>query len=278
MGVVQVAARAQEPTHLHVFAGVGLDHAHSGQALLQRRQRRADAVADEEVCPVGVALELDAAHDDERQHHEADEKQLPRHEREHHDREQQQQGVAHEHEQARLYELGHGVDVGRHATDDHARLLAVVERHRQSLQVVEHAHAQVAQEPLADETDEHDLGAIDEVGGNGDTDVRHDRSIERGAALADDAVVDGVLDEERTGQDGERPQRHQHRGRHHLAAVRVQHRQRPAQNVRGLLAIELVLLVDRRHEEHQTDTSSDSTEPWASSSGCAAMAAASTSR
>src|SRR5205807_2539352 len=112
--------------------------------------------------------------------HQAHEQQLPGHNAENDHGQHQQQRVAHEHEQAGLHELGHRVDVGGHAADDHAGLLAVVERHGESLQMVEDSQPQVAEEPFADETDQHDLGSIDEIGGGRHHDVEHDRAIERG--------------------------------------------------------------------------------------------------
>ena len=94
---------------------------------------------------------------------EADEHELPRHARQHDHRQHDQQRARHELQQAHLDELLQRVDVGRHARHDHAGLLAVVERHRQPLQVVEHADAQVAQEALADPADHDDLEAVEEV-------------------------------------------------------------------------------------------------------------------
>ena len=82
------------------------------------------------------------------------------HEHGHHE----QDPVAHEHEQAHLHELLQRVHVAGHARHDHAGLLAVVERHRQPLEVVEHAEAQVAQERLADAADQLHLEAEGDVG------------------------------------------------------------------------------------------------------------------
>src|SRR5205085_650526 len=127
----------------------------------------------------------------------------------------------------------------------------------------------------ADETDQHDLEAIDEVGDDRDDHVDRHGPIERAAVLADDALVDAVLHEERPGEHGEGPQRHEDAGGHHQSAVRPQHRHRPSQHVDGLLAVELVLFADGAHEEHQTVTSASSTT---SASASAAIAAASTSR
>ena len=95
-----------------------------------------------------------------------------------------------------------------------AGLLPVVERHRQPLQVVEHPHAQVAEEALADARDDHDdLAPVDEVGDDGDQRRRPTTAMfERRASPWRDALVDAVPDEERAGQDRRRPQHDQHAG------------------------------------------------------------------
>ena len=69
---------------------------------------------------------------------------------------------------------------------DHAGLLAVVERHRQPLQVVEHPDAQVAEEALADAADQHAPGrGTTKYADDGDDDVAGDREVERaGVVLA----------------------------------------------------------------------------------------------
>ena len=57
-------------------------------------------------------------------------------------------------------------------------LLAVVEGHRQPLQVVEHADAQVAQEGLAEAADQLHLGPVGDVGEGGHDHVADDRRVE----------------------------------------------------------------------------------------------------
>ena len=67
---------AREAVDLTVLAAVGLDDPHPGDALLEG-DSMADPVPDRQVGGVGVALELDAGQDHERQRDEADQQQLP---------------------------------------------------------------------------------------------------------------------------------------------------------------------------------------------------------
>ena len=66
-----------------------------------------------------------------------------------HQREPDEQDRRHELQQAELHEFAHRLDVGGHAGDEHTRLVAVEERQRLLLDVVEHPDAQRAQESLA---------------------------------------------------------------------------------------------------------------------------------
>ena len=72
-----------EALRLDVLAAEGLDDPDAGDALLELRQRVADAVAHVEVGLVRVALELDARQHDERHADQAEQEQLPRHDAEH---------------------------------------------------------------------------------------------------------------------------------------------------------------------------------------------------
>ena len=73
--------------------------------------------------------------------------------------------------------------------DEHARLVAIEERHRLRLQAVEHPDAQVAQEALAGVVDGHELLAPDEVVDDDDHAVGDDCAVQRpGAAVAEAAI------------------------------------------------------------------------------------------
>ena len=78
------------------------------------------------------------------------------------DRAAEQEDVLHEQHEALRDQLLHRVDVGGHAGDDLARLLAFEEVERQRHQVVEEPLAQLAQERLADPCDEQDREAAEE--------------------------------------------------------------------------------------------------------------------
>ena len=148
MRVVQRAVPGAEAVGLHALAAERLDDPHPGDALLQRGQHHADAVAHREVGPVRVALELDARQHHERDRDEADEQELPAHRRRSTTTESTISSPFDRNwSSPHLDELLQRVDVRGHAGHDHAGLLAVVVRHRQLLEVVEHPEAEVAQEP-----------------------------------------------------------------------------------------------------------------------------------
>ena len=104
-----------------------------------------------------------------------------------------------------LHQLGHRVDVGRHARHQHAGLLALEEAERQRLHVVEHSDAQVAQEPLADATDGHDLHSSDHVGDRSDDHIGDDRAVQRLRVAVGQPMVDREAHEEGARDDGQRP-------------------------------------------------------------------------
>ena len=132
-----------------------------------------------EVGAVRAAAEADARGQHDRHRDEADEGQTGRHADDHHDRAEQQQRVGDEHDEAELHELGERVDVGRHARDEPAGLLAAEEVERERLQMVEHAHAQIAQEALADARHQPDLHAAQHHGRERDAHEGERRQVER---------------------------------------------------------------------------------------------------
>ena len=221
VGVEQAPVPELEAGRLHVLAAERLDDAHAGDALLQLREGVADAVAHIEVGGVRLALEPDAGQHDEGHADQAQQQELPRHDRQHDDRHDEEEAVAHEHEQPHLHELLQRVHVAGHPGHDDPGLLAVVEGHRQALEVVEHPQAQVAEERLADAADQQDLEPVGDVGDAGDHDVADDRGVEGAAVVRLDALVDPVLHEERPGQGGARPHHHHARGRRCTAGGRA---------------------------------------------------------
>ncbi|MEZ5183591.1 MAG: hypothetical protein R2702_17210 [Acidimicrobiales bacterium] len=245
-----------EAPDLHVLATVGLDDPDPADALLERRQREADAVADGEVRPVGVALELDRREHHDRHRDQADEQQLPGDDAEEHHRPDDEQQRGEQLEEALLHQLLERVHVGGHAADDDARLLPVVEGHRQPQEVVEHPRAQVAQEALAGLADEQHLGPGRGVGDDRHDDVGGHGCVEHVDPSGHDPPVDAHLEQVRAGEHGERRHDHARPGPAHLPLVGVQHLPGAAQHLAGLAAIELVVLVHRGHGHHGAATSS----------------------
>jgi hypothetical protein len=250
VGREQRAVLDREPLALDVFPGEGLDDAHPGEALLQRRQHRADPVPDRQVRLARVALELHAGHDHERHRDQADEDELPRQPDQQDHGEDEEQPVGQEHQQALLHQLGQRVDVRGHPGDDHAGLLAVVEGHRERLEVVEHPDAQVPQERLAEPGDEQDLPAREQERGEGDDDVGADGEVQGAGVTGPQAVVDAVADEGRPGDDGGGPPDHHERGQEQAQALRAQQLPRAADHVGGGVPVE------RRRRAHATSSAS----------------------
>ena len=121
VGVEEAAVAALEAGGLDVLPAERLHDADAGDALLELRERVADAVAHVEVGGVRVALELDAGQHHERHADEAEQQELPRHDGEHDHRHHEEEAVADEHQQAHLHELLERVHVARHPGDDDRR-------------------------------------------------------------------------------------------------------------------------------------------------------------
>ncbi len=200
-----------ETAGLAVLLGKGLNDADTGQPLLEGGERAADAVPDLQVGPVRVTAELDAGQDHRGQGHERDQGQQRGQIQQQGQGEDHDQGVLDELGQAQLDQVLQGVDVGRHAGDQPSGRLPVEEVHRHGLDVVEDAHAQVAEELLAQAGHEDDLGPGQPEGGDGHAQEAERGAIDGGAAAMarGQAVVDAVGDEAGPGQDrGHRTREH----------------------------------------------------------------------
>ncbi len=289
VGPVQAPVAALEAIGLDALPGVGLDDPHPGQPLLEVGQHEADAIPHGQVGGVGVTLELDAGQHHERQRDGDDEQEGRRRHRQQAQGDHDQQHARHELQEAELHQLLESVDVGGHPADDDARLLPVVEGHRQAEQVAEDPGAHVAQEALADAGDEDDLGAVDEEADQRHHDVEHHHPVEGVAVAGLDAVVDARPHEERPGHRGQGVGDDEGEGQVQLPAVGAQAPRRPPEHLARSTPIEAVLLADAGVDDHDgppTDptaspsTASPSTASASPSpaSDSAIAAAASTSR
>ena len=244
MGVVERPVGATEPAVLLGLTGVGLDHTHAGDVLLEGRQIVADPFPHGEIGLVRLALEPDRRQRDERQHQQRQQGQLPRHDQQHDDRERDEQRRRHELQQAPLHEFAHRLDVGRHARHQHARLVAVEEPHRLTLDLVEQPQPQGPQEPLAGPVDVDVLLAAPDVRHDRRHHVQPDRDVQRACVVSPNSVIDAVAQQQRsdhgrTGGHGDEPERQERR-----PAKRARQPGRAAQHLLGLIAIEAVLLAD----------------------------------
>ena len=127
-----------------------LHDAHAGDVLRERRGQEAEPLAHRRV---GARRAL--AEDRRREAHQRDdgagrEREPPVEDEEDDRRADQRQRVLDEARDAVGDELVDRLDVVREPADDHAGAVALVEAEREALEVLEEAHAQVGEDPLAD--------------------------------------------------------------------------------------------------------------------------------
>ncbi len=164
--------------------------------------------------------------DEERERQQRDERQLDvEHEqddRDRHDRDEREHDLL----DAAVDQLGDGVHVGSHARDHTARRVALVEAHRQPLEVVEHALAQLEQHRLADPAAQRQESALGQVCHH-DRHRERDRNLDHHGAVAvpyqrADAVIDAEHDQIRTGHLGPGLQQQQDEEPNERLAMRPQ--------------------------------------------------------
>ena len=181
---------------------------------------------------------------EDRQDEQHDERELPADDDQHDERDDEQQAGTDELQQPPLDQLAHALDVGRHPRHEHARLVAVEERHRLRLQAVEHADPQVAEEALAGLVDRHVLLPADEVVDDDDHAVGDDRRVQRGDAALAEPAVGREADDQRAGDGAQRRDDDEAERGEDPAAVRLRELERAAQDAAGLRAVEAILVAD----------------------------------
>ena len=110
--------------------------------------------------------------------------------------------------------------------------------------MVEHPHAQITQEALADASHHPDLHASQHHGQEGDAQERQRRPVERTSVAAAKTVVDAVANE---GGSGEQRSggAHHHEARHqHPASVGAQHGGSASQHSTRGLGVESLVVLD----------------------------------
>ena len=239
---VERAVGAEESPGLLALAVIGLDDPYPGDRLLQRGEVLAHLVAHVEIRLVRLTLEPHRRcnHHGQDEHH--GQQQLPTDGRHHHQGDHQQQNRADELEQTPLDELGHALDVGGHAGHQHARLVAVEERHRLRLQPVEHPHPQVAQEAFTRLVDGEVLQARGDVADTHHHQVGDDAQVQHLRVGVEQAVVGGDEHQHRAGHGAQGDDGDIGDGLPHRGAIRRGELERPAHHVAGLVPVEAVLV------------------------------------
>ena len=202
--LVQTVARAP-------FEAVRPDRRRAGDRLGELGEHVAgagpDLVVRDQLAPLQEAQDRD--HGQERD--DRDQRQLPRVDRHHDQRPDDERAVHHPADRAPVHEAGERLDVARHARDQHAPLGLVLLGDAEPVDVLEHAHPERVQRALggADEPEVRDAGEdhehdhADRGAGAGPGD---ERGVE--AVGAEHPLVEHLLDGH---GDEQLPGRHRHR-------------------------------------------------------------------
>jgi hypothetical protein len=251
VGGVEVVVGPLEALHLHRLAGVGLDDPDAVERFRQARQHRTDAVAHGEVAVIGVPLEPPRRQHDEGHERQAAEGQQRRRHQQEDEREADEQHVGHQHQQAVLDQLLHGVHVGGEPGHDHAARMSVVVRQTEALEVGEQPDPEVAQEAFAEQAHGHDLAGAEQVVEDCDHGVGDDRAPQHRFPPGDDAVVDGDPNDVGPRELGEHVADDGDHRRGELAPVGAHEPGRAPHHLAGRRGVEPVLLGDPAGEPHQ---------------------------
>ncbi len=132
------------------FVAEELHDAHAADVFLQEGVDARDGRADAAIGVADFVAEDPGGHEDERHHREGGQRQAPVHVQHDEDEDDQQEGIVDHGGDAGGEEVVERVDVGGDAGDQAADGAAVIEAHRQTLQMVENFLAQVVHGFLAD--------------------------------------------------------------------------------------------------------------------------------
>ena len=138
-----------------------LHDAHAADVFLQEGVDARDGRADAAIGVADLVAEEPGGHEDEGHDGEGGQRQPPVHPQHDDDEDHQQEGVVDHRGDARGEEVVERVHVGGHARDQAAHGAAVVEAHRQALQVLEDLLAQVVHGVLADLLHHADLQVLE---------------------------------------------------------------------------------------------------------------------
>ena len=205
-----------------------------------------------EVCSVRVALELTRGNDDYRHHQETGECQLPREQEEKDNGEHDQQRRGNELQQTPLDEFGHRFDVCGHACHENARLVAIEESQRLTLDVIEYSDSKRTQESFPRAIDEDVLLTGRQIRGGNNNDV-HNHSISKNRSVVSiDAVIDPVPHKYRSQQHTHGGDCSEDEGPADGLLERHRHSRGSPEDLLCLVTVQAIVFSDRIHPEHQS--------------------------
>ena len=157
MRVEVVAVQRVEAPGLRGFATEQLDHSHARDAFLEKRVDSREARANRAVRFTNPHAEHVRRDQDAGNHRERREREPPIDDQHRHADRKQREEVADPRYHTRGEQLVERLHVGRHSRDESAHRVAVEERDRKSLQVLEDLDAQIAHDALTKEARQHRL-------------------------------------------------------------------------------------------------------------------------
>ena len=192
-----VLGHLAEVARVCLLARERLDDPHPRDVLGERGRHEAEPLAHGRVRAGGALAEDHRRDAHERDHDQRRECQAPVEDEEQDRGAEQSERVLDEARDPVGDELVDRLDVVRQPADDHARTVALVEAEREVLQVVEKAVAQVGQDPLADPAGQVGLDVAHAPAQEAEEQEGADDPPELAQVVLADAVVDGVLGEQR---------------------------------------------------------------------------------
>ena len=148
VGEVELVHALVQPVARPVLEAVGAHRRRAGDRLGELGEHvagaRAHLVVRDELAPLQEAQDRD----DGQERHDRDEGELPRVDRHHDERPDDERAVHHPADRTPVHEPGEGLDVARHARDEHAPLGLVLLGHAQPVDVLEHPHPERVERAL----------------------------------------------------------------------------------------------------------------------------------
>ena len=202
-----------------------LDGRHACDVFLQERVDARDPPAHDAVRIAHVSAEPLRDEDDQRQHREGDQRQLPVHPQHHAHDADEREHIAENRDHARREQIVQHVDIRGDARHQASDGVPVVILQIEPLQVPVNRHPQVEHDSLAGQLHRPRLHVLGDEGAGEDGQIQRRQPIEAGEPAGRDVTIDGQLDQVRLRELRGRPGNNRDERNPDLTPVRAQVRQ-----------------------------------------------------